>query len=126
MVGAILIVDDDPDMRELLRAYVAGAGYEVHLAPDALAASHMLLKVTPDLLICDVHMPYVDGFEFVATLRTDATLANIPVIFLTCEEEGHCRAGSLHAVGYITKPVRRERLLSLLQAHLPRQKYAAG
>ena len=60
----------------------------MNLAPDAIAAGYLVLRSPPDLIICDVNMPHMDGFEFVEALKGDATLPRIPVIFLTSYEEG--------------------------------------
>jgi CheY-like chemotaxis protein len=113
-MATILVIDDDDSMRELLRLHLATAGYDVQVAADAIAAGYMVLRSPPDLIITDVNMPHMDGFEFVAALRTEKTLAGIPVIFLTSMEEGNERGKSLGAVGYVTKPVRADRLLSLV------------
>jgi len=118
MAACILVVDDDGSMRELLRLHLAGAGYEVSTAPDAIAAGYDVLKSRPDLIIADVNMPYMDGFEFVAALRADPSVASIPVIFLTSVEEGDERGKELGAVGYLTKPVRAEKLLNLVAQHV--------
>jgi len=119
MAATILIVDDDMSMRELLRMHLAAAGYEVHLAEDAISAGYLLLRSRPDLIICDVNMPHMDGFEFVAALKADKTLPDIPVIFLTSLEDGAQRGKELGAVGYVTKPVRADRLLSMVARHIP-------
>jgi CheY-like chemotaxis protein len=63
-------------------------------------------------------MPHLDGFEFVAALRADKTLPRVPVIFLTSVEEGEHRGKELGAVGYVTKPVRADRLLALVAKHV--------
>ena len=119
MAASILVVDDDESIRELLRLHLGAAGYEVQVAPDAIAAGYMVLRRAPDLIISDVKMPHMDGFEFVAALKADKTLPRIPVIFLTSVEEGDARGKELGAAGYITKPVRADRLLELVAAHLP-------
>jgi CheY-like chemotaxis protein len=64
-------------------------------------------------------MPHMDGFQFIAALKSDPTLPDIPVIFLTSLEEGDFRARTLGAVGYITKPVRADRLLGTIAQHVP-------
>ena len=64
-------------------------------------------------------MPHMDGFEFVAALKSDPTLPDIPVIFLTSIEDVHHRGKELGAVGYLTKPVRADRLLEMVAEHLP-------
>jgi CheY-like chemotaxis protein len=119
MGARILVVDDDESIRELLRMHLAAAGYEVLVASDAIAAGYVVLKAPPDLIITDVSMPHMDGFEFVAALRSDTTLPSIPVIFLTSIEDGDSRGRELGAVGYVTKPVRADRLLSLVAQHVP-------
>ncbi|MGQ0545940.1 MAG: response regulator [Betaproteobacteria bacterium] len=119
MAGTILIVDDDQSVRELLRLHLAGAGSEVHVAADAISAGYMVLRSPPDLIISDVNMPHMDGFEFVAALKADKSLPDIPVIFLTSLEAGDHRGKNLGAVGYLTKPVRADYLLTLVAKHVP-------
>ena len=119
MSASILIVDDDESIRELLRLHLSEAGYEVNVAPDGIAAGYMVLRSPPDLILCDVSMPHMDGFEFIAALKADKSLPAIPVIFLTSVEEGDYRGKSLGAVGYITKPVRADKLLATVAEHLP-------
>ncbi|MCC6211433.1 MAG: response regulator [Burkholderiales bacterium] len=119
MAARILVVDDDESLCELLRMHLAAAGYEVSTAYDAISAGYQVLKSPPDLLLTDVNMPHMDGFEFVAALKADSTLPNIPVIFLTSVEDGDHRGKELGAVGYLTKPVRADRLLEIVAQHVP-------
>jgi len=119
MAAKILVVDDDESLRELLRMHLASAGYEVSTAADAISAGYQVLKSPPDLILSDVNMPHMDGFEFVAALKADATLPYIPVIFLTSVEDGDHRGKELGAVAYVTKPVRADRLLELVAQHVP-------
>jgi CheY-like chemotaxis protein len=119
MAASILIVEDDESIRDLLRLHLAAAGYEVRVAEDAISAGYMVLRSPPDLIITDINMPHMDGFEFIAALKSDRSLPKIPVIFLTSMEDGDLRGKELGAVGYITKPVRADRLLSLVAQHVP-------
>jgi CheY-like chemotaxis protein len=118
MAAMILVVDDEASARELLRLHLSAAGYEVLVAEDAIAAGYMVLRRPPDLIISDVNMPYMDGFEFIAALKSDSSLPDIPVIFLTTMEEGDHRGKELGAVGYLTKPVRSDRLLAIVAQHV--------
>ena len=118
MPATILVVDDDQNMRDLLRLHLTSAGYTVHVAEDAIAAGYIVLRSPPDLIISDVNMPHLDGFEFIEALKADKSVPDIPVIFLTSEEEGSQRGKALGAVGYITKPVRADRLLQLVAQHV--------
>ncbi|MGA8048926.1 MAG: response regulator [Burkholderiales bacterium] len=119
MAASILVIDDDESIRELLRLHLSAAGYEVRLAKDAIEAGYSVLANPPDLLIVDVLMPYMDGFEFVEALKADKTLPDIPVIFVTSVEDGEARGREMGAVGYLTKPVRADRLLTLVAQHVP-------
>ena len=119
MGARILVVDDDASLRDLLRLHLSSAGYEVQTAADGIAAGYQVLKAPPDLIITDVNMPHMDGFEFVAALKADKSLPPIPVIFLTSLEEGDQRGKELGAVGYVTKPIRADRLLALVAQHVP-------
>jgi CheY-like chemotaxis protein len=119
MPATILVVDDDETIRELLQLHLRNAGYAVHVAEDAVEAGHLILRQPPDLIISDVNMPHMDGFEFIAAVRADNSLPYIPVIFLTSEEEGEIRGKELGAVGYVAKPIRSDRLLDLVAKHVP-------
>jgi CheY-like chemotaxis protein len=114
MVPRILVVDDDPNMRELLALHLRNAGYAVETAEDGIAAGYAVLCQHPDLIICDIYMPHLDGFEFIAALREEPALREIPVIFLTTAAEGDQRGKQLGAVAYLGKPVRSDKLLSLI------------
>jgi two-component system chemotaxis response regulator CheY len=118
MTAHILIVDDDESMRDLLRLHLTAAGYEVDVAQDAITAGYMVLRNPPDLIITDVHMPHMDGFEFIEALKADKTVPDIPVIFLTSVEEGDQRGKALGAVGYLTKPVMADKLLRMIAQHV--------
>jgi two-component system chemotaxis response regulator CheY len=118
MPASILVVDDDESIRELLRLHLSSAGYEVRVAADAIVAGYMVLRSAPDLIITDISMPHMNGFEFIAALKADKALPYIPVIFLTSMEEGDHRGKELGAVGYVTKPVRSDRLLALVAQHV--------
>jgi two-component system chemotaxis response regulator CheY len=119
MAARILVVDDDDSIRELLRLHLSSAGYEVDVAADAIAAGYLVLKSPPDLIITDVNMPHMNGFEFVAALKADPALPKMPIIFLTSVEDGDARGKELGAVGYVTKPVRADRLLAIVAQHVP-------
>ena len=119
MAASILVVDDNPNMRQLLDMHLRSAGYEVQVAEDGIAAGYLVLRSPPDLIITDVQMPHMDGFEFIAALRRDKTLPRFPVIFLTTMEEGELRGSELGAVGYHAKPIRLDRLLELVAANVP-------
>src|SRR5258706_6349796 len=113
---AILVVDDDPSMRELLEHYLSSAGYEVALADDAIAAGRMFLVATPDLLLIDVSMPHMSGLEFVATVFADKSVPVIPVVFITAHKHFARDAAELGAECLI-KPIPAGRLLETVEPH---------
>ncbi len=119
MPKTILIVEDDDTMRQLLKLHLTNAGYAVRAAADGIEAGHAVLGLTPDLVITDVRMPYMTGFELVEALRQDPAMANIPVIFLTIEGESVDRGNKLGALEYLAKPIRVEVLLQKVAKHLP-------
>ena len=118
MPATILVVDDDESIRELLRLHLSAAGYAVQVAADAIEAGYSVLRAPPDLILTDISMPHMDGFQFVEALRADKSIAPIPVIFLTSIEDGDSRGKELGAAGYLTKPVRADRLLALVAQHV--------
>jgi DNA-binding response OmpR family regulator len=108
-------------MRELLAMHLRAAGYAVKVAEDAIAAGYAVLKAPPDLIVCDIGLPHMDGLEFVAALRADQTIAigRIPVIFVTALEEGFERGKQLGKTEYLLKPLRADVLLDAVRKHLP-------
>ena len=126
MAAKILVVDDDRNMRELLALHLGNAGYEVETAADGIAGGYSVLRNMPDLIISDVNMPHLNGFEFIEAMRSDPALRAIPVIFLTTAAEGEERGKALGAVGYVPKPVRADTLLSVIAKHVPGGVHAIG
>ena len=112
------MVEDDESMRELLRLHLEHAGYEVAVADDGIAAGYAVLRGAPDLIVCDVDMPNMDGFQLVEALRADPALPRVPVIFLTSIEDGAARATQLGVADYILKPVLVDRLLKSVRKAL--------
>lgn len=125
MAKSILVVDDDQSLRELLRLHLSSAGYEVSTASDGIEAGYSVLRSPPDLILTDVNMPHMDGYEFVSALKSDPALASIPVIFLTSLDEFE-RGRELGAVGYLTKPIRADKLLQVVAEHVPGGTYPIG
>jgi CheY-like chemotaxis protein len=113
----VVVIDDDLFMRELVSLHLRNAGYEVFAAEDAVAGGHAILRETPDVIICDVEMPYLNGYEFVAALKTHAITKNIPVVFLTSREDVDEYAGKLGAAAYLRKPLTSERLLEVVDLY---------
>jgi CheY-like chemotaxis protein len=110
----VLVVDDEQSMRELLRLHLANQGYQVLAAEDAIVAGHMVVEEKPDLLIVDVHMPYMDGYEFVSALKSDPETRDIPVIFLSTDDNVATQANRLGAAAYLSKPLTADRLLQVV------------
>jgi DNA-binding response OmpR family regulator len=120
----ILIIDDDIGFRDLLRIHLSAKGYQVQVAEDGVTGGRALLADTPDLVISDVNMPYLDGFELLSLLRSDESTASIPVILLSGRSDGDtmAKAVELGAADYLTKPVTRDQLLESVEACLERAK----
>jgi DNA-binding response OmpR family regulator len=121
IVAKILVVDDDGMMRELVALHLAIAGYNVETAVDGIDGGESVRRERPALIIADVNMPRQNGFEFVAGLRDDVAVRDIPVIFLTSNAEGQVRGMELGAVAYLSKPLIAQDLLSLVSSNMPRR-----
>ena len=116
----ILVVDDQTDMRELLALHLRNAGYRVVAAEDAVAAGHRVAEALPDLIICDFKMPYMDGVEFISALRADATIRDIPVVFITGREHGAEVSGKTFGFPLLVKPLLADDLLATVAEQLRR------
>jgi two-component system, NtrC family, sensor kinase len=122
----ILIVDDTPENLEVLSESLVTAGYRVAVAIDGESAIEQASFAPPDLILLDVMMPGIDGFETCYHLKAHPTTQDIPVLFMTAlsEAENKARGFSLGAVDYITKPFQREEVLARVRVHVQLRHYA--
>jgi DNA-binding response OmpR family regulator len=102
----VLIVDDDEDLRVLARKALTRAGYGVIEAEDGATGLAMLRTNHPDLLLLDINMPGLDGFEVLRLIRENAETADLPVIVLTAQgdEESAKRSFEQGATDFLAKP----------------------
>lgn len=116
----ILLVDDTPDNLLVLFSYLEDQGFKVLLAEDGESALQIAQTQTPDLILLDVLMPNVDGFETCRRLKAKPATREIPIIFLTALSEtvNKVQGFKLGGVDYITKPSEQEEVLARIQTHL--------
>ncbi|MDA8187943.1 MAG: response regulator transcription factor [Dehalococcoidales bacterium] len=117
----ILLVEDDPPYVRLLRANLTTLGYKVLAAPDGLSATALLQEDEPDLVILDIMLPDIDGFEVCKRIRQ---FSGVPIIILTAkgDENDKVLGFELGADDYLTKPFGARELLARVQAVLRRLK----
>lgn len=115
MAKSVLIIDDDPDIRELLGEFLTGQGFVVHLARDGRHALQLLAKIeAPDVILLDYLMPGMSGSAFLDRKRRNSRIRCIPVVVLS----GWTREWTparLDAVEVLSKPVDLDRLATLVQ-----------
>lgn len=116
----LLIVDDLPANLGVLLSFLDGAGYEVLVATSGEGALARLDYMQPDIILLDVNMPGMDGYETCGRLKADARWRDTPVIFLTALDDpvDKVRGFEVGAVDYITKPLHPEEVLARVRAHL--------
>ncbi len=122
---AVLVVDDNTDSLRLFQRYLAGTRYTFVGARDADQALHLAAAVKPSMIVLDVMLPEVDGWQTLAQLRQRADLRDVPVIICTILPEEQL-ALTLGADGYLRKPVSRTAFLTALDAQVRRQGQAVG
>ena len=107
----IMLVDDDQSCRQQARAILKDL-YEVYPLPSAIKLFELLEKIIPDLILLDIKMQGIDGFEAIKRLKSDERFAKIPVIFLTATKDKQhvIKGGALGAAGFITKPFKADDL----------------
>jgi CheY-like chemotaxis protein len=117
----ILVVDDDPDIRRLLRLVLMSSGYHVTLAEDGDQALRRVAEELPDLILCDILMPNLDGYETLAALRSSPNSRGLPVLIISARGETHAvkRALDAGANGYFVKPFETRDLLAEIRRLLP-------
>ena len=109
----VMVVDDSLTVRKITSRLLSREGYEVVTAKDGLDGVQVLNEATPDVILLDIEMPRMDGFEFAKTVRADARTRNIPIIMITSRtaEKHQARARELGIEIYLGKPYQEEELL---------------
>ncbi|MFZ5917341.1 MAG: response regulator transcription factor [Chloroflexota bacterium] len=122
MSQRILVVDDDPQIVRLIRAYLEQAGFEVVVAYDGETAIHAIRRERPDLVVLDLMLPRRDGWEITRLVRGEPTLASTPIVMLTARVEDTDKIVGLElgADDYVTKPFNPQVVVAHVRAVLRR------
>jgi putative nucleotidyltransferase with HDIG domain len=117
---SILVVDDTPESLRLLTDILKDEGYRVRPALGPELALRSAASQPPDLMLLDIRMPNLDGFEVCRRLKADPTTSDVPVIFVSAmsETDEKVKGFALGAVDFVTKPYQREELLARVHTHL--------
>jgi len=120
-MAKILLVEDEEMNRDMLGRRLTRKGYEVVIAVDGQEALAKAVEHSPDLILMDMSLPVLDGWEATRRLKASASTASIPVIALTAHAMAGDREKALEAGcdDYDTKPIELPRLLTKIKAHLP-------
>jgi DNA-binding NarL/FixJ family response regulator len=127
----LLLIDDDPNLILLVKDYLEFRGYEVITAENGREAIEVLEQEIPDMIICDVMMPEMDGYAFVNQVRQDERTSWIPILFLSAKGQSQDKIKGLNigADVYMVKPFEPEELVAQVEASLKqafRQRQQAG
>lgn len=114
-MAKILVVEDDPSLRVVIRLVLEQAGHEMTEAPHGRAALDRLDGYVPDLMLVDSRMPILDGAGLIERVRADPAFASIPIVLLTGFSDVHAGADAV-----VAKPFEREQLLSVIERLLNR------
>jgi CheY-like chemotaxis protein len=122
-MAKILIAEDEPDIRDLITFTLGFAGYEVVAASNGEEAVKLAREVTPDLILMDVRMPRLTGYEACAQIKEDPKTRHIPVIFLSAKgQDSEIQTGlQAGAAEYLLKPFAPDQLTSRIQSILSKQ-----
>jgi CheY-like chemotaxis protein len=116
----ILVLEDEPAVQLLIKKQLTAHGFQVTVASDGLDGLMKLEGLRPDLIICDVMMPNLDGMEFVKAIKQHGGTQGIPVIFLTAKTDPRSMIDGINvgARFYVTKPFQLDDLLGKIQRAL--------
>ncbi len=117
MAKAILVADDDPDILSIVSMSLEATGYTVHKATNGREAVDLARQYHPDLVLMDMMMPVVSGYEAVKEIKADAATSDITIVGLSAKAMASDmeRATDVGIDGYITKPFRIAQVLSVVQ-----------
>ncbi|AFY67673.1 response regulator transcription factor [Geitlerinema sp. PCC 7407] len=128
MAKQLLLVDDEPGLREAVQAYLEDSGFQVQTASNAKDGWDMLQRSQPDLVITDIMMPQVDGYEFLKQMREDVRFKALPVVFLTARGMTGDRIQGYQAGcdAYLSKPFDPDELVAIVENLLERRATATA
>jgi len=115
----ILVVDDDPDILEALVEILSAEGFDVDSARNGKEALDRLGARRADLILLDLMMPVMDGWEFAQQMRTRSEMASTPIVVLSADRNVASKSQDIRAVGYLAKPFELTDLLDLVRDKLP-------
>lgn len=123
MPAQLLLVDDEPGLREAVQAYLEDSDFTVDVAVNAVEGWEKLQQKTPDLVISDIMMPQVDGYQFLQQIREDPRFKSLPVVFLTAKGMTMDRIQGYNARcdAYLPKPFDPEELEAIINNLLARR-----
>ncbi|QZZ21926.1 response regulator transcription factor [Leptothermofonsia sichuanensis E412] len=123
MSGQLLLVDDEPGLREAVQAYLEDSGFVVDVASNATEGLELAHQKLPDLIITDIMMPQVDGYQFLKQLREDPQFKTLPVVFLTARGMTSDRIQGYNAGcdAYLSKPFDPDELVAIVTNLLEKQ-----
>jgi two-component system, chemotaxis family, chemotaxis protein CheY len=122
----VLVVDDDPDILEALSEILEAEGFEVRRAKNGLEALERLGPTAPDLVLLDLMMPVMDGWEFAQKMRQKDEYGRVPIIVLSADRNVGNKAKEIGAVGHLAKPFELNDLLDMVRSYLPQHGAAPG
>jgi DNA-binding NarL/FixJ family response regulator len=123
MSGYLLLVDDEPGLRDAVQAFLEDSGFTVDAAPNAKAGWELLEKRLPDLVISDIMMPQVDGYQFLKQMREDPRFSKLPVVFLTARgmTKDRIQGYKSGVDAYLSKPFDPDELVAIVTNILGRR-----
>lgn len=124
MTGQVLLVDDEPGLREAVQAYLEDSGFTVDVASNAREGLDLARQKLPDLVITDIMMPQVDGYQFLQQLRDEPQFKTVPVVFLTARGMTADRIQGYDAGcdAYLSKPFDPDELVAIVNNLIEKQK----
>jgi DNA-binding response OmpR family regulator len=119
-MAKILVVDDEIDMRMAVAEMLRVKGHDVIYAEDGVKALESIKMNLPDVVVCDIEMPYLKGYDVLTVMRVNPKLSKIPIIFLTgkTDIEYLVRSMQLNVNDFLTKPFTEEELLGAVDVQL--------
>ena len=122
----MLVVDDDPDILEALSEILEAEGFEIRRARNGKEALEKLEPDPPQLILLDLMMPVMDGWEFAQRLKQRPKVAGIPIIVLSADRNVSNKAAEIGAVGHLAKPFELNDLLDMVRRSLSQAQASTG